>query len=274
MAGLCEGGNEPPRILKASTSLPSLATAVAAMAVALVSSLAFAQSVFGSSRFFGQELPRVESEILSQLTDRVNFKKSLRRVRRRELPTEAINLEDLGEIPNCYKMTLASGKFLMRDENEDDRWAIIFATKRNLEPLIQSNVWFVDGTFKAKPRQKNGNSFLEADKLVSLVRMFLRKCTNEEVPPEFTLKKTYLSAIYRLCRNSSRSREEKIWISIDEITDAMRHQYRHRSYRSNAQCVQNISFDDGTDGESKWFHSGTVIYKCFDATLVRRNTAS
>ncbi|KAJ4441840.1 hypothetical protein ANN_11699 [Periplaneta americana] len=56
------------------------------------------------------ELPRVESGILSQLPDRENLKKPLRRVRGRELPTEPINLEDLGEIPNCYKITL-SGEF-------------------------------------------------------------------------------------------------------------------------------------------------------------------
>ncbi|KAJ4429869.1 hypothetical protein ANN_22073 [Periplaneta americana] len=56
------------------------------------------------------ELTRFVSGILSQLPDRDNLKKSLRRVRRRELPTESINLEDLGEIQNCYKMTLA-GEF-------------------------------------------------------------------------------------------------------------------------------------------------------------------
>ena len=39
-------------------------------------------------------------------------------------------------------------KNFLRDEGEDDGRVIVFATKRNLEMLKESKVWFMDGTYK------------------------------------------------------------------------------------------------------------------------------
>lgn len=55
------------------------------------------------------------------------------------------------------------------------------------------------------------------------LRTFLQKYTKEEVPSESTIRKTYLNICFEetLLRIRSRVAEKKIWISIDETTDAM-----------------------------------------------------
>lgn len=72
----------------------------------------------------------------------------MRRKRRENLPANPKSLDELGEIPEQFRVTLAGERFLVKDdEGEADR-VITFATRRSLELLAASEIWFVDGTFK------------------------------------------------------------------------------------------------------------------------------
>lgn len=98
------------------------------------------------------ELANVPAGVLSQLPERENLKQSLRRKRRRELPPNPKSLAELDVLPDNYKKTLLGDNFLIYDskeENDDmEGRVIVFSTRRNLELLVQSSTWFLDGTFK------------------------------------------------------------------------------------------------------------------------------
>lgn len=98
------------------------------------------------------ELEGLESNVLSMLPERENLKKTIRRTRRKHLPTNPKSVNELEDIPDRFQKTLTGDQFLLydsRDNNDLDHGrVIVFATKRNLEMLASSDVWFVDGTFK------------------------------------------------------------------------------------------------------------------------------
>lgn len=99
---------------------------------------------------------QVDPHVLSQLPERENLKKSMRRVRRRELPPNPTSLSDLNEIPERYTKTLAGESFLLYDSKSDEDYqgkgrVIVFSTRRNLEILSNSSTWYLDGTFKIAP---------------------------------------------------------------------------------------------------------------------------
>lgn len=113
------------------------------------------------------QLTSVPSGVLSQLPERENLKKMMRRERRRDLPKNPVRLSELGNIPERFTKTLLGENFLLFDSHDDsdsdssdtdgegeqpDRHrVIIFGTRRNLELLGRSVIWFLDGTFKVCP---------------------------------------------------------------------------------------------------------------------------
>ncbi|KAK3925957.1 FLYWCH-type zinc finger-containing protein 1 [Frankliniella fusca] len=118
------------------------------------------------AQIFRYELTAVPSGVLSQLPEREKLKKMMRRERRRDLPKNPVRLSELGAIPERFTKTLLGGNFLLFDshedpnsdssnsdgENEQNRHrVIIFGTRRNLELLGRSVIWFLDGTFKVYP---------------------------------------------------------------------------------------------------------------------------
>lgn len=64
--------------------------------------------------------------------------------------------EELGEIPEVYSKTATRDKFGIYDSlHDDDDFSeglagrvIVFATRRNVELLAASRIWFLDETFK------------------------------------------------------------------------------------------------------------------------------
>lgn len=94
------------------------------------------------------ELANVDVSVISELPERYNLVKSLRNVRRRDLPPNPITLGQLGEIPERFQKSLAGEKFLLSDSIVNEGRVIVYATRRNLEVLARSEIWFVDGTFK------------------------------------------------------------------------------------------------------------------------------
>lgn len=109
------------------------------------------------SRLIRNELAGVAAGVVAQLPERENLKKSVRIIRRKNLPKNPISLEDLPEITNQYSKTATGDKFLIYDSKFDDEESddtdgrvIVFATRRNIELLSSSRTWFLDGTFKVK----------------------------------------------------------------------------------------------------------------------------
>lgn len=96
-------------------------------------------------------LRQVPQGVLPHLPDRTNLKKSIRTVRKANLPRNPTNLNELVQLPEEYQTTLTGDRFLLRDSNdigEIQGRVLVFGTRRNIELLAQSQVWFVDGTFK------------------------------------------------------------------------------------------------------------------------------
>ena len=69
-----------------------------------------------------------------------------------------IRIQDLAEIPDIYRKTLAGELFIIYDSFSDESYdltcgrIIVFATKENLRILFErSRTWYVDGTFKVTP---------------------------------------------------------------------------------------------------------------------------
>lgn len=105
------------------------------------------------SRILREELAGVSSGVVSQMSERESLKKSLRNVRRKNLRPSPTSLEDLDALPEEYTKTATGDQFLIYDSENDeddelDGRIIVFATRRNLELLCASPIWFLDGTFK------------------------------------------------------------------------------------------------------------------------------
>ena len=78
-------------------------------------------------------------------------------------PTNPKSIQDLGEIPREFKVTLSNKNFVCydsyfddEDEEEDDdearrRGILVFASKSGLKKLAESPVLYVDGTFETAP---------------------------------------------------------------------------------------------------------------------------
>ena len=90
--------------------------------------------------------------MLTKLPERENLKKQIRRERSKTTPQNPRSLMDLMEIPELYRQTFSGDNFLLYDSRAYDEIpngrVIVFGTRRNLELLLECDIWSVDGTFK------------------------------------------------------------------------------------------------------------------------------
>lgn len=96
-------------------------------------------------------LEQVPPSVISHLPDRTNLKKTIRTARRANLPRNPTNLNELVELPEEFQKTLTGDRFLLWDSNDAgliQGRVLVFGTRRNIELLASSQVWFLDGTFK------------------------------------------------------------------------------------------------------------------------------
>lgn len=106
------------------------------------------------------ELAGVSAGVLAHLPQTENLAKTIRRVKRSNLPPNPKSILDLTELPEEYQRTLSGDKFLLYDSAhnelaldinlEADKRVLVFGTRRNIEILATSNTWYLDGTFKVK----------------------------------------------------------------------------------------------------------------------------
>ncbi|KAE8740703.1 hypothetical protein FOCC_FOCC013772 [Frankliniella occidentalis] len=65
------------------------------------------------------ELPKCSEGVLSQLPERENLKKTMRRERARDQPSNPLSLAELREIPDRYQSTIAGEPFIIYDSFEE-----------------------------------------------------------------------------------------------------------------------------------------------------------
>jgi hypothetical protein len=93
------------------------------------------------------------------------MKRTFNRRRARDLPPNPKSIEDLGQIPEEYRVTLGNKAFLIYDSYEEEGGAdddaserrrrenriLVFASKASLKKLAASDTWYLDGTFDTAP---------------------------------------------------------------------------------------------------------------------------
>ncbi|CAB0042382.1 unnamed protein product [Trichogramma brassicae] len=99
-------------------------------------------------------LAGVSSGVLSQLPERENLKQTIRRVRKADDEERPTFLADFEDFPEKFKKTSTDDRFLIYDSRDDgdpaENRILVFATRKNLEVLAKSSIWFLDGTFKRR----------------------------------------------------------------------------------------------------------------------------
>ncbi|KAK3913130.1 PKS-NRPS hybrid synthetase [Frankliniella fusca] len=95
------------------------------------------------------------------------MKRAFNRRRQGSLPPNPKSLQDLGEIPADFRLTLGRKEFLIYDSYNDedsdgsddedqerrrrDKRTLVFASKAGLKALTRSLTWQLDGTFETSP---------------------------------------------------------------------------------------------------------------------------
>ena len=110
-----------------------------------------------------RRLDTVPPEVLAEMPNRDNIRKSIQRERLKDLPSNPTSISDFGEIPIKFKHSLGGEIFLLYDsfenendegdesDEEDESRIIIFSKRSNLERLSRTKEWHVGGTFKTSP---------------------------------------------------------------------------------------------------------------------------
>ncbi|KAL7299220.1 hypothetical protein TKK_0007815 [Trichogramma kaykai] len=126
------------------------------------------------ARILRSELSGLSSDVHSHLPDRENLKKSIRRLRRKNWPPNPTSIDALGEIPERFTKTSMDEHFLLYDSQDNAARVIVFSTRKNLEILLRSYIWFLDGTFKVSP-----NIFTQVFTVLGVVRRETRDADDE-----------------------------------------------------------------------------------------------
>lgn len=120
-------------------------------------------------RVIREQFANLNEDVLSRLPERENIKKTLRRQRQLNLPPNPRNLADLRELPPMYTVTSSNERFLLYDSNDAESRVLVFATRKNLELLAESGIWFLDGTFSVTP-----SIFTQVSSFDCIFLLFLR----------------------------------------------------------------------------------------------------
>lgn len=91
----------------------------------------------------------ISQAVAAEMPRPVNLKRTIQRNRETGVPTFRCR-SDI-ELPNELKVTLKGELFLMHDSGNTDERILIFTTNENLNILMSSGEWFMDGTFDLCP---------------------------------------------------------------------------------------------------------------------------
>ena len=107
----------------------------------------------GPSGIVRDTLGQIEAGVIAHLPPKINLCRSLRTAKRKNLPPNPKNIDQLEEVPEAFRKTLTGDRFLMWDFRGRGQVAgrvLVFATRRNIQLLAASKIWFLDGTFKVR----------------------------------------------------------------------------------------------------------------------------
>ena len=172
------------------------------------------------------EMSGLRSEVLSQLPEQEALTRTVRRVRRKHLPTNPRRVTELGPIPEEYQRTLGNERFLLFDskpegadsEDEDadgenvdhaSSRVLVFATRRNIEILCESSLWFLDGTFDVSP-----NIFVQVFTILGLRRRNVEEGEGVAVPLVYALLPGKAKEVYATVLRAVRTAVEDYHINI------------------------------------------------------------
>lgn len=101
-------------------------------------------------------LSQEKTSTLASLPDRLNVRKTITRCRAKNLTKNPQAIADLLQIRDEFRCTTNGDDFMQYDSLENASFnlggrLILFSTKSNLEYLMRSDMWFVDGIFKTAP---------------------------------------------------------------------------------------------------------------------------
>ncbi|KAK3911699.1 PKS-NRPS hybrid synthetase [Frankliniella fusca] len=112
-------------------------------------------------------LPQVPSSTLAHLPLRESMKRTFNKRWQGNLPANPKTLQELGEIPNDFRVTLGKKTFLIYDSYDDTesgeesdeeaerrrrgKRILVYSSKTGLKALARSPVWQLDGTFETSP---------------------------------------------------------------------------------------------------------------------------
>jgi hypothetical protein len=178
------------------------------------------------ARILRTELQGATDDVLSQLPAQPALLRTMRRTRSKHAPANPKKLSKLREIPDEYQRTVLGERFLLSDsgppdeEDEDSDVeeeeagvqeeepeaprTIVFATRKNLELLCESAVWFVDGTFKTSP-----GIFAQVFTISGLRKRTSNRATEEVVA---------LPLVYALLSGKEQERYEEV---LEAVLDAI-----------------------------------------------------
>ena len=95
-------------------------------------------------------LSNADSETLVSLPKEASLKKQVRRIRRQHLGLLPTSIEDLQELPENHR-NIDGERFLFYDSATRGHRVLAFASRRVLQHMSTSNMWFGDGTFRSRP---------------------------------------------------------------------------------------------------------------------------
>ncbi len=100
-------------------------------------------------------LQNATPRVLSQMPLRENLRQTICRQRRQNVPHNPKSIADLEHLPDEFMKTMLDEVLVLHDnydtQDGDEGRVIVFATRKNVEVLRRSEIWFVDGTFRVCP---------------------------------------------------------------------------------------------------------------------------
>ena len=141
--------------------------------------------------------------VLSHIPNPMALLRTIQRERAKKFPANPRTIDELGEIPSKYRVTVAEDDFLQYDSNDfinnDDvnGRIIVYTTDKNLQMLGKSKTWYLDGTFKVSPSifyqvfiilgsvEQNINGKTQ---MFALPFVYALLTSKEEVNPQFSFR--------------------------------------------------------------------------------------
>ena len=105
-----------------------------------------------SSHFIVGDSLLISEGVSVKLPKLNSLKRTIQRQREQVLaaPAQSLTLEEL-ILPPEYQQTAKGENFLFHDSGPGPEKILIFGTQRNIDMLVLSQYWLVDGTFKTAP---------------------------------------------------------------------------------------------------------------------------